>query len=119
MKARKLILGTAALLLLSVIGWASANMKAKIQIYQTVHIGSTQLAPGEYKMTWTESGSSAEVTFWQGKKAVATVPAQVTQERSGYDGPVLHTDTVSNTLTGVGLPTVLLSFTSESAVPAE
>jgi hypothetical protein len=87
-------------------------MKANIQIYNTVNLGSTQLAPGEYQLAWTGSGTSAEATFSEGKKLIATVPAQVTQERSGYSGPALHTDSVSSTLTGVELPKVSLSFTT-------
>ena len=117
MKASKFTLSTVVLVLLSVSGWASDKMKANIQIYQTVHIGSTELAPGEYKMTWTQSGSNAEVTFSQGKKVIAIVPAQATQERSGYDSPALRTDSVSNTLLGVDLPKVSISFESENAVP--
>ena len=118
MKASKFTFGTVALVLLSVSAWASDRMKANIQIYNTVNVGSTQLAPGEYQLTWTESGTSAEATFSQGKKVIATVPAQVTQERSAYSGPALHTDSVSNTLTGVELPKVSLSFTSDNSVPA-
>ena len=119
MKASKFALGTMVLVLLSVSGWASDKMKANIHIYQAVHLGSTQLRPGEYKMTWTESGSDAEVTFAQDGKAIATVPAQVTQERSVYDGPALFTDTASNTLTGVQLPKILFSFTGKDALPAK
>jgi len=118
MKASKLTLGTVALVLLSVSAWASDKMKANIQIFKTVNVGSTQLAPGEYQLTWTGSGTGAEATFSQGKKVIATVPAEVTQERSGYSGPALYTDSVSNTLTGVELPKVSLSFTSDSSVPA-
>ena len=92
MRASKVTLSTVVLVLLSASGWASDKMKANIQIYQTVHVGSTQFAPGEYKMTWTENGSTAEVTFSQGNKVIATIPAQVTQVRSGYDNPVLDTD---------------------------
>ena len=116
MKTSKFTLGTVALVLLSVSAWASDRMKANIQIYNTVNVGSTQLAPGEYEITWT-SGTNAEATFSQGKKVIATVPAQVTQERSGYSGPALHTDSSSNRLTGVELPKVLLSFTSDNSVP--
>jgi len=116
MKASKFTLSAVAMVLLTVSGWASDKMKATIQIYEPVHVGSTQLAPGEYRMTWTENGSNAEVTFSQGKKTIATVPAQLTEERSGYDGPALHTDSVSKTLTEVQLPKVSLSFAS--AVPA-
>jgi len=118
MKASRFTLGAIAVVLLSVSGWASDRMKANIQIYKTVNVGSTQLAPGEYEITWTGSGTSAEVTFSQGKKVIATVPAQLTQERSGYSSPALRTDSVSNTLTGVELPKVSLSFTSDHSVPA-
>ena len=118
MKASKFTLSTVVLVLLSVSAWASDKMKANIQIDQTLHVGSTQLDPGEYKMTWTESGSNAEVTFSQGKKVIATVPAQATQERSGYRSPALRIDVVSNTLVEVDLPAVSLSFTSENAAPA-
>lgn len=118
MKASKFTLSIVVLVLVSVSAWANDKMKANIQIGQTLHVGSTQLDPGEYKMTWTESGSNSEVTFSQGKKVIATVPAQATHERSGYHGPVLRTNSVSNTLIGVDLPEVSLSFTSENAAPA-
>ena len=118
MKASKFTLGTMALVLLSLSAWASDRMKANIQIYKIVNLGSTQLAPGEYQLTWTGTGTNAEAIFLQGKKVIATVPAQVTQERSGYGGPALQTDSVSNTLKGVELPNVSLSFTSDSSVPA-
>jgi hypothetical protein len=116
MKANKLTLTTVVLLLLSFSVWASDKMKANIQIDHTVHVGSTQLAPAGYEITWTENGSNAEVTFLQRKKVIATVPAQITHARSGYDGPALHTDSASSALIGVELPNVSLSFTNENAV---
>ena len=67
MKASKFTLSTVVLVLLSVSAWANDKMKANIEIDETLHVGSTQLDPGKYKMTWTESGSNAEVTFSQGK----------------------------------------------------
>lgn len=118
MKASRFTLAIVALLLFSLNGWANENMKANIEIPHTVHVGSTQLDPGKYKMTWTVNGSNAEVTFSQGRKVIATVPAQVTQERSGYPGPALYINDDSNTLEGVGLPEVSLSFTSENGAPA-
>ena len=117
MTPSKFGLATFAVLLFSLSGWASDKTRANIQIYRTVHIGSTELAPGKYKMTWTQSGSNAEVTIWQDKKVITTVPARLAQVRSGYRSPVLHTDSVSNTLTGVDLPKVSLSFGGENAVP--
>ena len=116
MKLIKFAFATLALLLFSLSGWAADKMRATIHISQTVHIGSTELAPGEYKMTWTQSGSNAEVTFSQGRKVIVTVPAQATQERSGYDGPAVRTNRESNTLMGVDLPKVSISFGSENPV---
>ncbi len=119
MKASKFTLSTVVLVLLSVSAWAGDKMKANIHIYETVHIGSTELPPSEYKITWTQSDSNAEVTFSQGKKVIATVPAHVTQERGGFNSPAIHTDSNTGTLVGVELPEVSLSFTSENAAPAD
>ena len=119
MKANKAMLATIALICFSVSGWAGDKMKANITIYEPVHVGSFQLAPGDYKMTWTESGSNAEVTFFQGRNVIATVPAQVTQARSSYDSPALHTDTVSGALTGVELPKLSFSFSGGNGVSVD
>ena len=119
MKASKFTSVAVILVILAVSGWASDKMKANIQIYETVNVGSTQLMPGDYKMTWTESGSNAKVTFAQSGKTIATVPAQITQERSVFNGPALFTDKDSNTLTGIQLSKVLLSFTGKEAPPAK
>ena len=70
MKESRSTLITVVLMLLSVSGWASDKMKTKIQIDQPVNLGSTQLALGEYEITWTENGSEAEVTFWQQKALI-------------------------------------------------
>lgn len=118
MKVSKFTLSTVALVLLSVSAWANDKMKANIQIDQTLHVGSTQLAPGACKMTWTESGSNAEVTFSQGKNVIATVPAHVTQARSGFHSPAIHSNSSTSTLVEVELPEVSLSFTSENAASA-
>lgn len=114
MKASKFTLSAVALVLLSASGWASDKMKANIQIYEPVHVGSTQLAAGEYKMSWTETGTSAEVTFSQGKKVIATVPAQVTQVSSGYSGPAIETD--SSSLTRIALPKTSFTFTTGNTI---
>jgi hypothetical protein len=118
MKASKFTLSTVVLMLLSASAWAGDKMKANIHIDHSVHVGSTQLAPGAYRMIWTGSGSNAEVTFSQGENVIATVPAHVTQVRSGFNSPAIHIDSSTSTLVEVELPEVSLSFTSENAAPA-
>ena len=114
MNVRTLALNAVILALLAVRGWAGDKMKADIMIYHAVTVGSTQLSPGDYTMTWTESGTGGEVTFSQGKNVIATVPAEIAQGPSGYRSPAIIID--SNVLTAVALPHTSLSFTSGSAV---
>ncbi len=116
MKASKFTLGAIALVVLSASGWASDKRKANIHIFDTVQLGSTQLAPGEYRMTWTENGPNTEVTFSQDKKVTAAAPAQISRQPSGYDFPALHIDGASDALIGVALPKVLLSFAPVNTV---
>lgn len=46
-----------------------------VTIFDPVQVGSTQLKPGDYKLEWQGTGSSAQVNFMQNGKTVATAPA--------------------------------------------
>jgi hypothetical protein len=121
MKTRNVISSAVLIVLLSLTGWAgdsgkaADSGKATIRLYQPATVGSTELAAGEYKITWQGTGPQADVTFSQGKKAVVTVPAQVAQERSGYSGPVIHTNSKTKALLGISLPKVSLTFNGNGA----
>jgi len=104
MKVGKFTLTAVALTLLSVSGWASDKMRATVHIFDVV--------TGEYTIRWSGTGSNAEVTFAQGRKIIATVPAQVDQVRSGYSNTVVETDRRTNTLTKIALPKQSFSFGS-------
>lgn len=114
MKLRTIALTAATLALLTLSGWAGDKMKAHITIYHAVTVGSTQLSPGDYTMTWAESGTDAEVTFSQGKNVITTVPAAVAQGRSRYENPAIVTD--ADVLTGIELPKTSFLFTGGSTV---
>lgn len=116
LKTSKFALTAIMLILVTMSGWASDKMKANIRIFETVKVGSAQLNAGEYTLSWTGSGSNAQVTFSQGKKVIATVPAQVAQARSGYTSPTLETDSRENTLTKIALPKQSFSFTGSSDI---
>ena len=114
MKVKTLALSAVILATLSVSGWAGDKMKANIMIYRAVILGSTQLSPGEYTMTWNGTGTGAEVTFSQGKNVIATVPAEIAQGPTGYRRPAIESN--SDRLTAIALPATTLSFSSGSAV---
>jgi hypothetical protein len=114
MKLRTIALSAVTLALLTLSGWAGDKMKANIMIYHAVSVGSTQLSPGEYTMTWTESGTGADVTFSPGNNVIGTVPAELAQGPTGYSSPAIITE--SNVLTGIDLPKTSFLFTHGSAV---
>jgi hypothetical protein len=87
MKLGKFAVSALALLAFSIGGWASEKMRTTIHIADAVTVGSVQLAPGAYTVRWTENGSDAQVTFVQGKRIIGTLPAHVTQARSGTPTP--------------------------------
>ena len=116
MKVSKFQLAVIAAVLLSVSGWATNKMRATVRIYDAVTVGSSQLAAGEYTITWSGTASSTEVTFAQGRKIVATVPAQISQVSSGYSNTVVETDTRTKTLTKIALPKQSFSFASSGDI---
>lgn len=115
MKVRNVISSAVLIVLLSLSGWAGEGGKATIQLYQPTTVGSTELAPGEYKISWQGTGPQVDVTFSQGKKALVTAPAQVVKERSGYSGPVIHTNNKTKALVGIGLPKLSFTFNDNGA----
>ena len=66
-----------------------ASMKPQtVTIPQTVQVGSTQLPAGDYKLTWTGSGSIVQVTLTRNKKAVITFSAKAVE---GKNDPSVNT----------------------------
>jgi len=55
---------------------ATAN-KGNVRVSVPVQVAGTQLPAGDYVAKWDGTGPNVQVTFTQGKKVVATVPAQV------------------------------------------
>ena len=51
-----------------------------MNIPEPMKAGNTQLAAGDYNVTWTGTGSNTQVTFTQNRKVLATLPAQLVVE---------------------------------------
>lgn len=65
--------------------FASGNSQT-VNVPESMKAGSTQLAPGDYNVTWTGTGSNVQVTFAQNHKVFATVPAKLVEETNKYEG---------------------------------
>jgi hypothetical protein len=81
MKLSKLslvLLGSALLSSSAVL--AGDSNKASIQLYEKVNVEGKALNPGHYTITWDGTGPDVQVTVLQGKQAVATFPAHLTEQ---------------------------------------
>src|ERR1700691_4215159 len=73
------------LVLFSVPAFAARNSQT-VNLSENVKVGSTQIPAGNYKVTWTGSGSDAQVTLAQGGKTFVTAPAKVVEEKHNLTG---------------------------------
>lgn len=64
-------------LLLSTAIFAGPTNKKSLHVYDNVIVEGKQLAPGDYKFEWSESGSDVQVSILRGKDTVAVVSARV------------------------------------------
>ena len=113
----KRFLGYAAILvLLSAPAFAAKN-SSTITINQAVTVGTTQLPAAEYRISWTGTGSNAQVTFENVKdvKSTVTVPAKVVDQKNAVNSVLTSTKGGTNVLEGINLNKVTLVLTSTPA----
>jgi hypothetical protein len=92
MRFAQLVTLIAAVVLLSPIAiFAKQKDQGKMQLGDTVQIGSAQLKPGDYKVEWYGSGPTVKVEFLRYDKMVATTAGKVIELKhpSPYDDVVL------------------------------
>ena len=80
------ILLASLMLMLTVSAFAASDShKESFQISSSTQVNGKELPAGDYEARWDGSGPSVQVNITQGKKLVATVPAQmVNLERASY-----------------------------------
>ena len=83
---KRLIYSAAILALISVPAFAAKN-SSSVTLPQAVTVGSNQLPAGDYKVTWTGTGSNVQVTLIQKDKFGAqptTVTANVVEATENH-----------------------------------
>ena len=53
--------------------------RGSINLSNSVQIGSTQVAPGDYKVEWNGTGDNVQVNILKGKNVVATTQGKLVQ----------------------------------------
>ena len=61
----------------SVFAASSDSHKSNFEISAATQVNGTELPAGDYTARWEGSGPTVQVSIMQGKKVVATVPAEV------------------------------------------
>ena len=109
----KRFLGYAAMLALVSAPAFAAKNSDNITISQPVTVGTTQLPAANYKVTWTGTGSAAQVTLVNGKSAV-TLPAKVVDQKNNVNSVLTESKDGANILEGINLSKVTVVFTSST-----
>jgi hypothetical protein len=73
----KIVIVSLALMLAGSAFAANGSHKDTFQILAPTQVNGTQLPAGDYEARWEGSGPTVQVSITQGKKVVATVPAQL------------------------------------------
>jgi len=80
-------------LMLSVSAFAGDSHSGKFTLSDTVQVGSTQLAPGDYKAEWSGPANDVKIDFKRDGKVVATAQGKIQdlQKPSPYDAVLTKT----------------------------
>ena len=98
------------------LAFAGPKNSANVNLDEPVTVAGTQLAPGEYKLTWEGSGPDITVNFAEGKKTVATAHGKLVSNPTDQEAIETFT-TADNTrvLRAVDLKNKTIQF--ENAAP--
>jgi len=93
---------------------AADKGSGNVTISESVKIGASQLAPGDYKLSWEGTGPNVQVTFSRGKNSFTT-PATITDQSNPYGrtAVIVKQDNGSRVLNSIQLSKHLLVFEGE------
>lgn len=104
----KRIFGFLIVLVLACAPAFAVSDSQSVNIPSPVKIGSTQVAAGSYKVSWTGAGSDVQVTLAKNGKTVATAPAKIVSERNQYSGVSTQTQGGVQVLQAIQLNSITL-----------
>ena len=67
------------------LAFAGPKNSANLNLEQTVKVAGTQLAPGQYRLTWKGTGPDITVSFTEGKTTVATASAKLVSNQTNEE----------------------------------
>jgi hypothetical protein len=103
------------LTLLAAPAFAGKNSQT-VNLPSAMKVGSADVSPGDYNVTWTGSGPEVQVTLTRNKKVIVTLPAKLVEQNNKNEG--LNTDTQGGVQTLQAIRMKNMSLILESTTPS-
>ena len=110
----KRLFGYALVLALTVAPAFAAKNSQSVSFSQPVKVGSTEIPAGNFKLTWTGTGDTVQVTL-VAKGSTVTFPAKLVAEKHAFKSYVVSTASGSAQLQSIDLSDVSLQVASPAA----
>jgi hypothetical protein len=91
MKLRSITILAALFIMTLSVAMAWPKSKKTINLFEPTTVGSVTLRAGQYTIDWNGTGPDVQVSFSQGDKTIATVPATLEAEHNPYDCTISQT----------------------------
>jgi hypothetical protein len=103
------------LTLLTAPAFAGKNSQT-VNLPSAMKVGSTDVTPGDYNVTWTGSGPEVQVTLTRNRKVIVTLPAKLVEQTNKNEGLDVDTQGGVQTLQAIRLRN--MSLILESTTPS-
>ncbi|HEY1576020.1 MAG TPA: hypothetical protein VGF82_02995 [Terracidiphilus sp.] len=110
----KRLFGCALMLTLAVAPALAAKNSQSISLASPVKVGTTNLAAGDCKVTWTGEGDTVQVTLAGHGKSI-TVPAKLVAEKNNHKGYTVNSQGGADELQTIQLNNITLRLVSAPA----
>jgi hypothetical protein len=112
----KRFFGFAMMLTLLVAPAFAAKNSQTVNLPSAMKVGSTDVTPGDYNVTWTGSGPEVQVTLTRNRKVIVTLPAKLVEQTNKNEGLDVDTQGGVQTLQAIRLRN--MSLILESTTPS-
>ena len=110
---KRFLVNAAMLVVLSAPAFAAKNSE-KVNIAVPVTVGATHIPAASYKVTWTGTGNTGQVTLTNGK-SVVTLPAKVVEQKNNVNSVHTSSENGTTVLKGFTFSNVTVEFSSSPA----
>jgi hypothetical protein len=83
-----------------------------VNLPTALKVGSADVAPGDYNVTWTGSGPEVQVTLTRNKKVIVTLPAKLVEQNNKNEGLDIDSQGGAQTLQAIRLRNMSLILES-------